>query len=263
MMTPEQRIEQLKTAITPFREKLTNHPLYQQITSLGDLHVFMQHHVFAVWDFMSLLKSLQIGLTCVQLPWIPVGNANTRYLINEIVTGEESDVDQHGHRCSHFELYLKAMEQAGAASTAIDNLLFELASGKFIDEALIIADIPVSARNFVQHTFEVINTNKPHLQAAVFTFGREDLIPGMFISLVKEINKQFPGKVDTFLYYLERHIEVDGDHHSHLAYQMTAELCGNNEAKWAEAEVAVTEALQERINLWDSIYATVSKEEFV
>jgi Protein of unknown function (DUF3050) len=263
MMTPEQRIEQLKTAITPFREKLTNHPLYQQITSLDDLHVFMQHHVFAVWDFMSLLKSLQIGLTCVQLPWIPVGNANTRYLINEIVTGEESDVDQHGNRGSHFELYLKAMEQAGASSTAIDSLLFELASGKFIDEALIIADIPVSARNFVQHTFEVINTNKPHLQAAVFTFGREDLIPGMFISLVKEINKQFPGKVDTFLYYLERHIEVDGDHHSHLAYQMTAELCGNDETKWAEAEVAVTEALQERINLWDSIYATVSRGEFV
>ncbi|NCD67926.1 DUF3050 domain-containing protein [Mucilaginibacter agri] len=259
-MTPEQRIEQLKTAIIPFREKLTNHPLYQQITSLDDLHVFMQHHVFAVWDFMSLLKSLQIGLTCVQLPWIPVGNANTRYLINEIVTGEESDVDEHGVRSSHFELYLKAMEQAGAHHNAIDNLLFEMASGKFIDEALIIADIPVSARNFVQHTFEVINTNKPHLQAAVFTFGREDLIPDMFISLVKEISEQFPGKVDAFLYYLERHIEVDGEHHSHLAYQMTAELCGDDDSKWIEAEASVIAALQARIDLWDSIFATVNKE---
>jgi hypothetical protein len=263
MTTPEQRIEQLKTAITPFREKLTSHPLYQKITSLDDLHTFMQHHVFAVWDFMSLLKSLQIGLTCVQLPWIPVGNANTRYLINEIVTGEESDVDQYGYRGSHFELYLKAMEQAGATHEAIDSLLFEMASGKFVDEALIIADIPVSARNFVQHTFEVIETNKPYLQAAVFTFGREDLIPHMFISLVKEINQQFPGKVDTFLYYLERHIEVDGDHHSHLAYQMTSELCGDDDNKWAEAEVAVKEALQARINLWDSIYNTVTKVEFV
>lgn len=259
-MIPEQRIEKLKTAIIPFREKLTNHPLYQQITSLDDLHVFMQHHVFAVWDFMSLLKSLQIGLTCIQLPWIPVGNANTRYLINEIVTGEESDVNEHGVRSSHFELYLKAMEQAGAHHKAIDNLLFEMTSGKFIDEALIIADIPVSARNFVQHTFEVINTNKPHLQAAVFTFGREDLIPDMFISLVKEINEQFPGKVDAFLYYLERHIEVDGEHHSHLAYQMTAELCGDDEAKWIEAEAAVISALQARIDLWNSIFATVNQE---
>jgi hypothetical protein len=35
-----------------------------------------------------------------------MGNANTRYLINEIVTGEESDLDERGKRASYFELYL-------------------------------------------------------------------------------------------------------------------------------------------------------------
>ena len=251
------RIEHLKTGIEPLRKQLIEHLLYKHINSLGELSVFMEHHIFAVWDFMSLLKSLQQTLTCTTVPWMPVGNANTRYLINEIVTGEESDVDEHGNRTSHFELYLKAMEQAGCPPTAINDLFEELNYGKNIDEALIIANIPKAARNFVQHTFDVIDTGKDYLQAAVFTFGREDLIPGMFISMVKEISLQLPGKVDTLLYYLQRHIEVDGDHHSQLAYQMTAELCGDDDNKWNEAADAVKLALLARISLWDGILATI------
>ncbi len=254
----DQRIAQLKTQIEPLRAQLVKHPLYENIRSLDDLNVFMEHHAFAVWDFMSLLKVLQQKLTCTQLPWMPVGNANTRYLINEIVTGEESDVDQHGNRTSHFELYLKAMQQAGSSADAIQSLFAELHNGKNIDEALLIADIPEAARQFVRHTFDVIATDEAYLQAAVFTFGREDLIPDMFISMVKEISKQFPGKVDLLVYYLERHIEVDGDHHSQLAYQMTAELCGDDEDKWQKATQAVKDALTARIALWDGILQTIT-----
>jgi len=251
------RIERLKAGIEPLRKQLIEHPLYKHINSLSELSVFMEHHVFAVWDFMSLLKALQQKLTCTTLPWMPVGNASTRYLINEIVTGEESDVDEHGNRTSHFELYLKAMEQAGSPATAIDDLFEELNHDRNVDEALIIANIPKAARKFVQHTFDVIETNKNHVIAAVFTFGREDLIPGMFISIVKELNEQLPGKVETLLYYLQRHIEVDGDHHSHLAYEMTAELCGDDDHKWQEAFIAVVEALTARIALWDGILAAI------
>ncbi|WP_232336463.1 DUF3050 domain-containing protein [Mucilaginibacter aquatilis] len=217
----------------------------------------MEHHIFAVWDFMSLLKALQQKLTCTNVPWMPAGNANTRYLINEIVTGEESDVDNEGNRTSHFELYLRAMEQAGGNTASIDSLFNDLKSHE-INTALNNALMPNAAREFVRHTFEVINTNKPYLQAAVFTFGREDLIPDMFISMVKEISSQFPGKVDLLLYYLERHIEVDGDHHSQLAYEMTAELCGADTHKWQEATEAVEEALKARIALWDGILSQIS-----
>lgn len=251
------RIANLKAGIEPLRQQLIAHKLYKHINSLHELNVFMEHHVFAVWDFMSLLKSLQQKLTCTTLPWMPVGNANTRYLINEIVTGEESDVDEYGNRVSHFELYITAMERAGTSTAAIDDLFNELNEGKNIDEALVISDIPVAARHFVQHTFDVIDTNQPHIQAAVFTFGREDLIPDMFISIVKEIADRFPGKVDTLLYYLQRHIDVDGDHHSQLAYQMTAELCGDDDEKWDEAAKAVKEALQARIALWDGITTAI------
>ncbi|MBV8390823.1 MAG: DUF3050 domain-containing protein [Mucilaginibacter sp.] len=251
------RIEKLKTEIEPLRQQLIGHDLYKNIRTIDDLRIFMEHHVFAVWDFMSLLKSLQQTLTCTNVPWMPVGNANTRYLINEIVLGEESDIDADGNRISHFELYRQAMEQAGCTDNGINNLFAELNGGKNIDEALIIADIPQAARKFVQHTFDVVDTRKDYLCAAAFTFGREDLIPGMFISMVKEISQQFPGKVDTLLYYLERHIEVDGEHHSQLAYEMTAELCGDDDVKWLQATDAVKESLAERIALWDGILEAI------
>jgi hypothetical protein len=257
------RIANLRAEIEPLRQQLINHVLYKNIRTIDDLNVFMEHHVFAVWDFMSMLKSLQQKLTGTSVPWMPVGNANTRYLINEIVLGEESDIDAEGNRTSHFELYMEAMQQAGCSAVGIKSLFDELSGGKSIDESLILANIPAAARRFVQHTFDVIATGKPYLQAAVFTFGREDLIPGMFISMVKEISKQFPGKTDTLLYYLERHIELDGEHHSQLAYQMTAELCGNDDCKWIEAAEAVKEALQERIALWYGILREIQVAETI
>lgn len=260
MIDQNARITQLQKEIAPIREQLIAHDLYSSINTLADLHLFMQHHIFAVWDFMSLLKSLQQNLTCTTLPWMPVGSANSRYLINEIVTGEESDVDHTGARTSHFELYLKAMEQGGCDASAILSLFQQLSLHPDVSAALKNANVPVAARDFVAHTFNVIATNKSHVIAAVFTFGREDLIPGMFIEMVKKLNGQLPGKVEILLYYLERHIEVDGDHHSQLAYQMTAELCGDDDSKWREAAVAVKAALQARVALWDGILAGIRAE---
>jgi len=247
-------IAALQQRIEPLRQQLINHPLYPSIKKIDDIRTFMGHHIYAVWDFMSLLKSLQRGLTCVHTPWVPVGDANTRYLINEIVTGEESDVDEKGNRTSHFELYLDAMKQAECDTTAIQALLANLGKGQDLQTAIGNSNIPAAAAQFVKTTFDTIATGKMHIQAAVFTFGREDLIPGMFLNLVKELSATFPGKLDVFKYYLERHIEVDGDHHSHLAYEMTAALCGNDADKWNEAAEWVETALKSRIALWDAIH---------
>jgi hypothetical protein len=200
------------------------------------------------------LKSLQKDLTCVDIPWIPVGNANTRYLINEIVTGEESDINPAGGRISHFELYLLAMQQAGCDTVVIEQLIQNLKTGKSIQQSIPLNDAPAAAIIFLNHTLEIAMHAEPHIKAAVFTFGREDLIPDMFLSLVKELNQRFEGQFDLFAYYLERHIEVDGDHHSKLALEMTADLCGDDDVKWHEAGIAVCEALQSRIELWDAIY---------
>ena len=246
-------IEKLQHQLEESRRRLIQHPLYTTITDLDSLRVFTEQHVFAVWDFMSLLKALQQRLTCVSVPWIPLGNATTRYLINEIVTGEESDQDERGQRASHFELYLRAMEQVGSNTRTIRSFLVSLEKGLTVQQALSIAAVPAKTAAFVRHTFRVIEDGRPHILAAVFTFGREDLIPAIFMEMVKGISAGFPGKADILLYYLERHIEVDGDHHSHLAHQMTAELCGNDDTKWKEAANAAEAALVARLHLWDGI----------
>lgn len=253
----QQRIEHLQARIAPLRQQIIEHPVYSAITDIEDLNVFMQFHVFAVWDFMSLLKSLQRNLTCTDVPWLPVGNAETRYLINEIVTGEESDVDMNGQRCSHFELYLSAMQQSGADTAQIQSFIAALRSGTPVRAALKEAGIAAEAAEFVNFTFDIIESGEAYLQAAIFTFGREDLIPGMFHSMVKKLDSRFPDNISVFNYYLERHIEVDGDHHSHLALQMTASLCGDDEAAWKAAEAAVITSLQKRLRLWDGVYSAI------
>lgn len=246
-------IKEIEERIATVRGHIVEHPLYGQLKSMEDVQLFMEHHVFAVWDFMSLLKGLQQELTCVTVPWVPKGSPDTRFLINEIVVGEESDVDAFGQRFSHFELYLKAMEQAGADTTAILQLVSGVQRGSLIKD--LTAALPDSVKGFLDFTFEVIATGKAHIMAAVFTYGREDLIPDMFYSLVKDLNEQFPGKLDIFVYYLERHIEVDGDHHSILAQQMVKELCGDDETKWEESAIFAMKALEWRNKLWNGIVA--------
>ncbi len=252
-MSQNPNILTLQQRIEPVRQELLLHPVYRGIQDLDGLQKFASHHVFAVWDFMSLLKSLQRDLTCVEIPWIPVGSADTRFLINEIVLGEESDVDEEGNRISHFELYLKAMSQMGASSEAIQQLIFSISSGTPILDAIKQSPLHPKIKEFLQFTFHVVLETPAHIKAAVFTFGREDLIPDMFMAILKEIYQEYPNKVSTFKYYIERHIEVDGDHHSHLALAMVEQLCGNDEKKWAEATEYAIKSLHFRSGLWDSI----------
>ncbi|UKJ06087.1 DUF3050 domain-containing protein [Solitalea lacus] len=254
-----QEIQQIRTTIEPLRQQLIKHPLYENIKSIEHLRIFMQHHVYAVWDFMSLLKNLQHHLTCTEAPWKPVGSAATRYLINEIVTGEESDVDQDGKRISHFELYLDAMKQAGAEKAKLKFFLQCVTGIYSIENALRTAELPESVQQFVNFTFDTIAQGKLHTQAAVFTYGREDLIPDMFLSILRELDQQHPGEISIFKYYIERHIEVDGGHHGELALQMTNDLCGEDDDKWIEAESAVVQALKTRIKLWDGVLAEIKR----
>jgi Protein of unknown function (DUF3050) len=248
-----QNIIQLQKELEEERERLLAHPVYGQINDLEGLQQFARVHVFAVWDFMSLLKSLQGCLTSVTIPWQPVGAASTRYLINEIVLGEESDLDEEGNRMSHFELYLKAMYQMGADTTDINSLIARVQTGMHIRQAIAEAPLSEKIKQFLDFTFEVALHSPAHVKAAVFTFGREDLIPSMFHQLLGQLYSEMPDKVSTFKYYIERHIEVDGDHHSHLAIEMVSELCGDDQEKWKEARYMARQALVKRYLLWDAV----------
>lgn len=249
------RFDAVRARIAPARQRLLAHPLYARMDSLEDVQRFMASHAFAVWDFMSLLKRLQRELTCVEVPWIPVGDAEVRFLINEIVCGEESDVDPRGGRISHFDLYLRAMEEAGADSTAVRRALASVRAGGSTQGALQQAGVPSAAAAFSGGTFTLAGSGKIHEVAAAFTFGREDLIPDMFPELVGRLSREHPGRLDTFRYYLERHIEIDGGHHGAISLRMVELLCGDDDRKWDEAAQAAQQAIEARLQLWNGIVA--------
>jgi hypothetical protein len=253
MKTASDPIAFLQQEVAPARRLLLNNGLYHSVQTLADLRRFMEHHVYAVWDFMSLLKALQRELTCVEVPWVPSAGPAMRRLINEIVLEEESDVDPQGRSVSHFELYLRAMEECGASTAPIRRLVAAVAEGHSVERGLEIADAPASVRDFVLTTFDIIATDKPHVIAAAFTFGREDLIPDMFRQLVGDLRTRFPGQLDTFTYYLNRHIELDEDVHAPLAQQMVRELCADAPERWLEAQQVAIRCLESRMALWDGV----------
>ena len=248
------RIGEIKSRIEPYRQEIIHHKVYSAINNIESLRIFMQYHAYAVWDFMSLLKSLQISLTSTTIPWFPKGSANTRYLINEIVVGEESDLDMYGNRKSHFEMYLDAMNQCDASTKEIESFIATLQETSQFTSAYKVAGTPMEVKEFVDFTFSVANSQKGHLQTAVFTFGREELIPSMFNAILADVANNSEIDISLFKYYIERHIEVDGGHHSHLAVEMTENLCGENEEYWQEAGDMAIEALKKRISLWDGAY---------
>jgi hypothetical protein len=221
----------------------------------------MESHVFAVWDFMSLVKKLQLDLTTTTLPWQPPVNNSAAKLINEIVWGEETDLDKDGNSVSHFEMYLNAMRQIGANTLVIENLLSQLQNGKNIFDIIKQMELPSYVTDFLRFTFQTIEESKTHKIAAVFTFGREDLIPDMFISMIKRMNRENEHNFDQTIYYFERHIEVDGDSHGPMALDMITNLCGTDPLKWEEAISASKTALQRRIALWDGINLQITQKE--
>ena len=253
------KIVDLEHELIPLRIKLQEHKIYKSIKSIEDIRLFMEQHVFAVWDFMSLLKQLQNQLSCTQVPWRPSGNPEAARLINEIVWGEESDLNRKGMAMSHFEMYLESMQSLGASTETINELQHRLEKGQTIDQALEEINLPQHILSFLRFTFEVISTKKNHIIAAVFTFGREDLIPDMFVEIIK--NLMIPEEVDLsdLIYYFERHIEVDADEHGPMALKMVSNLCENDVDKISEALAYSKEALELRIGLWDGILKDLEK----
>jgi DUF3050 family protein len=249
-------IERLKTAVEPARRRVISHPLYHALGNLDSVVTFMEHHVFAVWDFMSLLKTLQRKLTCVDVPWVPTGPTGSRRLINDIVLVEESDELGSGF-ISHFELYVDGMAQAGANTEPIQAFTGLLREGRPVLPSLKEAPVPEPAAEFVSTTWEFIEQAPVHCQAAAFAFGREDLIPDMF-DQVAALNAELGDKLSTFVDYLRRHIQVDSEEHTPMAMQMLADLCGYDEDKWLACEETVNAALAARVKLWDGIQAELT-----
>ncbi len=256
-------IEEINSQLENRINQLLDHSIYNEITTPRQLKTFMEHHVFAVWDFMSLLKALQEEFTTTSTPWIPVGNPEIRFLINDLLLSAETDINLYGKHQSYFEMYLDAMSKSGANTSKIKEFLNHINHGTDIYLIIATSKLPLSIKQFLKKTFEIISEEKPHKIAAAFTFGRQDLIPRKFISVIENIQINFPQEdLQLYNYYFHRKLTQDSKQVS-TARKMTAKLCGNDIDKWSEVKETAEQTVTSRITFWDGVEKEIINEQHI
>ena len=239
--------------IERLRVRLEAHPIYAAVRTPDDLRVFMQHHVYSVWDFMSLIKYLQNEVAPARWPWTPGGDASVQRFINELVLEEETDIALPGHEghTSHFLLYLTAMSEIGADADTPSRFV-QIVAAQGIDAALAAGLAPAPSVRFTRSTFETLASGKPHTVAAALALGREHVIPSMFRAFLSRMTVT-EVQAPSFHYYLNRHVHLDEDFHAPMSLRLLAGLCGEDAGKWREAEAAAEAAVNARLLFWDGV----------
>ncbi len=245
--------DELMQGLEGLYKELFSHPVYNEIRDVEGLQIFMESHAFAVWDFMSLLKSLQQKLTSVTVPWIPPRNIRAARLVNEIVLCEESDEVSPGHFRGHFDLYIESMGEVEANGRIVLEFIEHLENGLGVEEALSRVPVLEATKNFVLTNIDIATHGKVHEVAAAFLFGREDVIPRMFERLVENLELGHGEDFKSFNLYLKRHIEVDAGEHSGMGKKIIQDLCGRDAAKWNEAYECAERSIKARMNLWTGV----------
>ena len=205
-LTPAE--QHLAEILKPSLEAVESHPVFGAVQTEAQLRIFMEHHVFPVWDFMSLVKFLQAELAPTTWPWMPRPHGDLVRLINDIVTGEESDKLPKSHRAdsthaSHFDLYLMAMHEVGADTGPITAFLASVRHDG-LEAALDAPMVPEPSRAFMKDTFALLRQGEAHRVSASFSFGRENVIPGMFNSLLAKLGMG-EESAPIFHYYLKQY----------------------------------------------------------
>lgn len=254
----------LLAALAPERQRLMAHPVFEGITTLSDLQAFMESHVFAVWDFMTLLKSLQRKLTCTDVPWHPMPNSLAARFVNEIVLAEESDEVQPGEYVSHYDLYVAAMREVGCRTNRVDVFIDQIRLG--IEPRVALLAAPDHVREFVMQTLEFTKL-EPHQALSAFLFGREDIIPQMFQNFLDQSKMFEHVSTNRLKLYLNRHIEIDGGSHAPLALRILSSLSETakipTDKFWSDVEQTAREAIAARIHLWDGVQQEIANSKMV
>ena len=231
---------------------------------MQDVQRFMAHHVYSVWDFMSLLKTLQQRIAPASSPWTPVGGATVRRFINEIVLEEESDEglpDANGDKtyASHFELYCQAMNEVGADPAG---------ALEFVE----IAPYPRDRRR-TRHGDRADARAAVHADHLRFHRHRQAARRGRCLRArartdhsgdvprVAQENANRQNRSAGVPLLSERHIHLDENHHGPLSLLMLNELCAGDETRLKEAEEAAHRAIEARIAFWDGVLEALEQNQ--
>ena len=239
---------------------LNSHKLFRTSNNFSkkELKIFMEYHVYAVWDFMSIVKSLQNHICPSNFPWKPheYTNNGIAHLINEIVSSEESDLDEDGNYFSHFDLYIMAMNDVGADTKSILKLIKSYDynnANNFIDNP----DAPKESLEFIENTFSCIESKKLANITAIFSYGRETTIPDMFSKILNKIDDS-NSLYSNLRLYINRHIEVDSSRHGPLSKKLFEYTYKNNQETYDEAINYAIKSIDKRIQLWDGVLKKIS-----
>lgn len=248
-------LSQFSALALKHREELAAHALFNQLETLEDLRRFTESHVFAVWDYMCVLKRLQQLLTCVTVPWAPSLSPRAARVINQAVLHQESGIDPGGAPASHFETYHRSMREIGADTTHIDAVITSIEQGSGFRAEL----APEPARSFASNTFRLIERGKVHELAAALCFGREESVPDGLRTLLEVLDEPLPGSYPAPDCYRDGLLGANEGEHTPLALSLLHELCGEDAEKWRDAAVAVDGAVAARLSLWDGIHAKIRR----
>lgn len=249
------RIDSIRNSLKPLRVRLLAHEIYQQLETLDDVREFMEHHVFAVWDNLSQLKALEAAISSTSPIWTPSDEPQTNRIVNEMLVEEESDDDGNGGYISHFELYRKAMKQAGANTFMIDRFLVLMQQEDSLQDALDKeVSLPQSIKTYLKLNWDISHCGQAHKIAAAFFLGREDVVSELLYRLNNDlINNHHQQDLALFREYLKRHTRINEQQLDERITTVMTELCGEDEQKWQEAEDAAKVALEARYTLWDGM----------
>ena len=240
-------VQKLKKKLKEKENILYNHNIYSKTNNLEQLQIFMENHIYAVWDFMLLVKYLQRKLTSVELIWKPTKYRISRHYINEIILNEESDLINSSY-ISHFELYKIAMIEINANTSSIDKFINEVTEENYVS---IISKLNQGLCNFLFDTFESITEKDLYHNIGYFYYGRENPIPQMFSRIIKNICSNY--NCTHMKLYLERHITMDGDIHGPITKIVINELIFDNIDNEINILLGGIHAIESRINFWNYI----------
>ena len=261
------RLAAIETRIAPLRKRLRQHRIYESLKSLDDVRRFMEVHVFALWDFMHLVKCLHRAPSTAEATCPPKKrfkkSAGVQSLVDEMVQNYANDLNERGERMATFRMYLDAMEQLGAETKCVASFLGDCGDcgdlragdlGPVVGPSLLSCRAPRGAADFTAYTCQVIDSSKDHKVAASLVFGRQSLIVDALLRALGEVERREGTRVDKFRFLLSKYKSLYANNWPALSYQVLVELCGYSDEKWKEAEEAAVGALKARIALWDATH---------